>query len=105
MAIGSSATCLSESLSGVVTLQMRYRENERACEPYVVEAEIVSLSSRGLQVVHSPAQEATPVKLGRNAERVSSEALAKEDLLLQVFRKKPKPPRLYSRGAPPTEET
>jgi hypothetical protein len=45
------------------------------------------------------------VKLGKNAERVSFETLAKEDLLLHDFWKKPKPPRLYSRGAPPTEET
>ena len=42
-------------------------------------------------MLHSPAQEASPVKLGKNAERVSFETLAKEDLLLHAFQKKPKP--------------
>ena len=34
--------------------------------------------------LHPPTQEATAVKLWRNAERVSSEALAKEDMLRRV---------------------
>jgi hypothetical protein len=34
--------------------------------------------------IHPPTQEATAVKLWRNAQRVSSEALAKEDALRRV---------------------
>ncbi len=43
---------------------------------------------------HPPTQEATAVKLWRNAQRVSSEALAKEDMLRRVSPKKPEGPRL-----------
>ena len=51
-------------------------------------------------VVHPPTQEATAVKLWRNAQWVSSEALAKEDTLRRVPPKTQKGPRLLSRGAP-----
>ena len=43
---------------------------------------------------HPPTQEATVVKLWRNAQRVSSEALAKEDTLRRVPPKTQKGPRL-----------
>ena len=44
--------------------------------------------------------EATAVKLWRNAQWVSSEALAKEDTLRRVPPKTQEGPRLLSRGAP-----
>jgi hypothetical protein len=47
----------------------------------------------GIEVL-PPTQEATAVKLWRNAQRVSSEALAKEDTLRQVPPKTQKGPRL-----------
>ena len=50
--------------------------------------------------VHPPTQEATAVKLWRNAQWVSSEALAKEDTLRRVPPKTQQGPRLSSRGAP-----
>ena len=43
---------------------------------------------------HSPRQEVTAVKLWRNAQRVSSEAWAKEDTLRRVPPKTQKGPRL-----------
>jgi len=43
---------------------------------------------------HPPTQEATAVKPWRNAQRVSSEALAKEDMLRRVSAKTPEGPRL-----------
>jgi hypothetical protein len=43
---------------------------------------------------HPPTQEATAVKPWRNASRVSSEALAKEDMLRRVPPKSTKGPRL-----------
>jgi len=46
------------------------------------------------RVIHPPAQEATAVKPWRNAQRVSSEALAKEDMLRRVSPKILKGPRL-----------
>ncbi len=51
---------------------------------------------------YPPAQEATAVKLRRNAQWVSSEALAKEDTLRRVLPKTQKGPRLVSRGALPS---
>ena len=50
--------------------------------------------------IHPPTQEATAVKLWRNAQWVSSEALAKEDTLRRVPPKTQEGPRLLSRGAP-----
>ena len=44
--------------------------------------------------IHPPTQEATAVKLWRNAQRVSSEALTKEDTLRRVPPKTQKGPRL-----------
>ena len=46
------------------------------------------------KALHPPTQEATAVKLWRNAQRVSSEALAKEDPLRRVPPKTQKGPRL-----------
>ena len=46
------------------------------------------------KIFHPPTQEATAVKPWRNAQRVSSEALAKEDMLRRVSPKKPEGPRL-----------
>jgi hypothetical protein len=43
---------------------------------------------------HPPTQEATAVKPWRNAQRVSSEASAKEDMLRRVTPKKQEGPRL-----------
>jgi hypothetical protein len=45
-------------------------------------------------IVHSPPQEDTAAKPWRNAQRVSSEALAKEDMLRRVSPKSQKGPRL-----------
>jgi|GEM_PF-3466951 len=42
------------------------------------------------QAVHPPTQEATALQPWRNAQRVSSEALAKEDMLRRVSPKKPR---------------
>lgn len=50
--------------------------------------------------IHPPTQEATAVKPWKNAQRVSSEALAKGDMLRRVPPKTQKEPRLSSRGAP-----
>ena len=50
--------------------------------------------------LHPPTQEATAVKLWRNVQRVSSEALAKEDTLRRIPPKTQQGPRLLSRGAP-----
>ena len=47
-----------------------------------------------VEALHPPMQEATAVKLWRNAQRVSSEALAKEDTLRRVPPKTQKGPRL-----------
>ncbi len=57
------------------------------------------LQTSDLQL-HPPTQEATAVKLWRNAQWVSSEALAKEDTLRRVPPKTQQGPRLSSRGAP-----
>jgi hypothetical protein len=64
--------------------------------------EEVLLSQQGQRhriLFHPPTQEATVVKPWRNAQQVSSEALAKEDMLRRISPKKPEGPRLYSRGA------
>jgi hypothetical protein len=52
------------------------------------------LSESPVHYVHPPTQEATAVKPWRNAQRVSSEALAKEDMLRRVTPKKQEGPRL-----------
>ena len=52
------------------------------------------VSGVGGVIFHPPTQEATAVKLWRNAQRVSSEALAKEDTLRRVPAKIQKGPRL-----------
>jgi hypothetical protein len=50
--------------------------------------------SRRAMGLHPPTQEATAVKLWRNAQWVSSEALAIEDTLWRVLPKTQKGPRL-----------
>jgi hypothetical protein len=55
---------------------------------------VVGKAECSMRLFHPPAQEATAVKLWRNAQRVSSEALAKEDTLRRVPPKTQKGPRL-----------
>ena len=58
-------------------------------------------SPQGTPPFHPPTQEATAINPWRKAQRVSFEALAKEDTLRRASPKSQEGPRLQSRGAPP----
>jgi hypothetical protein len=108
----TSGLCIGSALAAALTYFLSYNwyKPRTQSEPYNSYASAVSFTkvivtfkkhgratqpvapSRG--TLHPPTQEATAVKLWRNAQRVSSEALAKEDTLRRVPPKIQKGPRL-----------